>query len=639
MLGDSDKGFSELNREEREEGEEEIPTSSQELLHEFERERTWQQTQSSAVSPAQYAPPEPLSEDNRLESDAASTFSTSSLPPWPTRSASAARSFSSAAGGPPTVPMTNQGQPLGDDRFHLFSPPVAAPSRRSTQQRGAPPAPPRNQVGVAASPAGDAFPGWSNFRRRSPWLVPLIFVFFFFALVLLVRPTLALPLLFIFAAIGVLEVAVLLYVPSDAFWVVGVVASFVLMMAVAFFAFFTPIFASALSVLLVALGIVAIRERYYPVKEGTVAVMGLFEKYNRTLQPGFNLRVPGEKVLGIVSTHREHSQAHIPSLTLATGEHIALDVGMSYQVIPGQEYLAVRNTKDWKEPLKQLLVEVTQDVVSSYPADAFSRQSGGYPALPGAGALPSDPPDDEQEQSPLSWINDRLTQEMRAQVADRGVVVQVVKIRLQEGLPASGRISVPGRAPAPASPGIFTHPTNILPTAGLGTAPSAGNARPAGGPPTRPLSPLSADEPVGTTPTDMLPTVVYPGQALPVPQAPKMPIAPPPRAGVAPAAPEPTRPPLLSPQALKEMYKVVMQQRVTDIDTIRRIVMQFETVANTPALSESEEVDFDAAKAAQHLRTHLSQLEALRAAQLSSSPSEEDAAPSAPQTPWEPDED
>lgn len=262
MLGDSDKDSFELNSEERDEGEEEIPTSSQELLQAFERERTWQQTQSSAVSPAQYAPPEPLSEDTTLGNDEPSTFPTSSLPSWPTPPPSAARSFSSAAGGPPTVPMTNQGQPLGDDIFPPFSPPVAAPSRRSTQQRRAP-APPRNQVGVAASPAGDAFPGWSNFRKRSPWLVPLIFVFFFFALVLLVRPTLALPLLFIFAAIGVLEVAVLLYVPSDAFWVVGVVASFVFMMAVAFFAFFTPIFASALSVLLVALGIVAIRERYY----------------------------------------------------------------------------------------------------------------------------------------------------------------------------------------------------------------------------------------------------------------------------------------------------------------------------------------------------------------------------------------
>lgn len=118
-----------------------------------------------------------------------------------------------------------------------------------------------------------------------------------------------------------------------------------------------------------------------------------------------------------------------------------------------------------------------------------------------------------------------------------------------------------------------------------------------------------------------------------------MPIAPPPRAGIAPAAPEPTRPPLLSPQALKEMYKVVMQQRVTDIDTIRRIVMQFETVANNPALSESEEVDFDAAQAAQHLRNHLSQLEALRAAQPSSLPSEEGSASSAAQTPWESDED
>lgn len=636
MLGDSNKDSFGLDGEERDEGEEEIPTSSQELLHEFERERTWQQTQSSAVGPTHYAPPEPLSEDTTLGSDAPSTFPTSSLPSWPTPPPSAARSFSSAAGGPPTAPMTNQGQPLGDDLLPFFPPPVAAPPRRSAQQRGATPAPPRNQVSVAASTAGDAFPGWSNFRRRSPWLVPLIFVFFFFALVLLVRPTLALPLLFIFAAIGVLEVAVLLYVPSDAFWVVGVVASFVFMMAVAFFAFFTPIFASALSVLLVALGIVAIRERYYPVKEGTVAVMGLFEKYNRTLQPGFNLRVPGEKVLGIVSTRKERYQVSIPSLTLATGEHISLEVAMSYQVIPGQEYLAIRDAHNWKEPLQQLLVEVTQDVMGGLSADDFFRQHGSHPAPPGAGGSLSDPLDDEHEQSPLSWINGRLTQEMRAQVADRGVVVHVVKIHPPESLLAPGRVAAPGKAPAPVSPGIFTHPTSILPPAGQGIAPPTGNARPGAGPATRPLSPLQADEPVRTAPTNMLPTVVFPGQALPVPQAPMMPIAPPPRAGVMPAAPEPTRPPLLSLQALKETYDAVLRRRVTDIDTIRRIVVQFETVAKDPVLNE--QVDFDAVEAAQLLRNHLSILEAQSRTQLFPSPSEDDSAPTVPQMPSEPAE-
>jgi hypothetical protein len=480
--------------------------------------------------------------------------------------------------------------------------------------------------------AGGAFPGWSSFRRRSFWLVPLIFILLFSFLVLLVNPPLSLALLFIFAAIGMLEAAVLFNVSNDAFWVVGVVAGFVLMTAVAFFAFFSAIFATLLSILLLALGVVAIRERYYAVKEGTVAVMGLFEKYNRTLQPGFNLRVPGEKVLGIVSAHRERHQVRIPSLTLSTGEHVALDVAMSYQIIPGQEYLAIRNTKDWKEPLQQLLVEVTQDVVSTLTFADFSRQPGSQPAHIGAGGSLSDSLDDEHEQAPLARINDRLTHEMRDQAADRGVAIHAVKVHLLETLPGAGKGSAPGKASAAAPAAPASPPAPILPAVGQAIAPPADRSRPTGGPPTRPLPQIPTDQSEGGT----LPQLVFPGQSIPVPQLPVTPIAPPPRGGVPPVVAEPTPPPVLSPQALAETYDAVLRRRITDIATIRRIVMQFETVANDPLLSE--QVPFDAAAGAENLRNHLYQLELQARSQLSSSTSDDSSSPAAPQTPLEPDE-
>ena len=635
MPGDSDQDFFNPDGEERDEGDEEIPPSPQELLEEMQRERERQQTPPHSPGPTQYDPPEPLSGDDVLEGDVPSTFPTSSLPSWPTRrpNVAAESSSPSAAGGPPKAPLSNRGQPVGDDMSPSRPPPLTAPFRRVTPPVSVPPLPPRSLV-RGTSPAGGAFPAWSSFRKRSPWLVPAIFVSLFFALVLVVNPLLALPLLFIFAAIGVLQAAVLLYVPNDAFWVVGVVAGFVLMTAVAFFAFFSPVFATLLSVLLLALGIVAIRERYYPVKEGTVAVMGLFEKYNRTLQPGFNLRVPGEKVLGIVSTHRERHQVRIPSLMLTTGEHIALDVAMSYQVIPGEEHLATRNTNNWKEPLHQLLVEVTQDVVSGLSADDFSRQPGSYPSHTGAGGSLADSLDDEHEHSPLARINDRLTHEMRDQVADRGVAIHALKVHLIEGPLVPGKVSAPGRASAPASPVPASHPTSIPPSAGPVMETLADRSRPAGGPPTRPLPHLPGDESgAAQPPTGAIPKLVYPGQSLPMPPSPAKPVAPPPRGGAAPVAAEPTPPAVLSPQALAETYDAVLRRRITDIATIRRIVMQFETVANDPLLSE--QVPFDAAAGAQNLLNHLYQLELQSMSQLSS---DDSSAPSALQTPLEPEE-
>ena len=95
-------------------------------------------------------------------------------------------------------------------------------------------------------------------------------------------------------------------------------------------------------------------------------------------------------------------------------------------------------------------------------------------------------------------------------------------------------------------------------------------------------------------------------------------------------AAEPPPQALLSPQALAETYDAVLRRRITDIATIRRIVMQFETVANDPVLSE--QVPFDAAAGAQNLLNHLYQLELQRASQLSSAASEDGPSPSAPQT-------
>ncbi|HEU5376911.1 MAG TPA: thioredoxin domain-containing protein [Ktedonobacteraceae bacterium] len=69
---------------------------------------------------------------------------------------------------------------------------------------------------------------------------------------------------------------------------------------------------------------------------------------------------------------------------------------------------------------------------------------------------------------------------------------------------------------------------------------------------------------------------------------------------------------LLSPQALAESYDAVLRRRITDPATIRRILVQFETVAADPVLSE--QVPFDAEFGARELRNYLLRLELQRTA-------------------------
>ena len=63
----------------------------------------------------------------------------------------------------------------------------------------------------------------------------------------------------------------------------------------------------------------------------------------------------------------------------------------------------------------------------------------------------------------------------------------------------------------------------------------------------------------------------------------------------------------MSAQALAEMYDAVVRHRITNLDTIRRIISQFEAVAADPDLSQ--QVDFDAAAGAHNLSIHLYHLQ------------------------------
>ncbi len=557
------------------------------------------------------------------------------MPPWPTPVSGQVHPSAGEElpGAPRTAPMSTANQ-----RVAPPSPPP--PLKREPTQPFFPQQAPERAMPPTPPSGSFSFPGWRSFRRHSPWLIPVGLVLVFFLLVLVINAPRAGPMFFIFAAIGVLQAAVLLYAPNDAFWVVGVIGGVVLFTAVAFFVFFTPLFAAILSILLLALGVVALRERYYPVKEGTVAVMGLFEKYNRTLQPGFNLLVPGEKVLGVIDTQRIRYETRIPSLTLLSGEQVTVEVAMYYQVIPGQEYLAIRNTKDWRVPVQQQLVAVVQDVLSTLSLDDFRRDSAGL-AHPGGTGGNGEPVKAALASSPLDLINERLTAAMREQVADRGVAVHAVRVLGIEGphLPGRGRASAPQVVPS-VSPTAVSHPTMVLPGTLQGKEAVSENAVqnhvpamqpapevPGAGNMTQPPAGLPGGSPAGAgVPPSSAQSIA--GQPVPSRQPPAPPGVPaPPSAG-------PVR--ILPPEALAEMYDAVLRQRVTDAATIQRIIAQFEAVAADPVLNQR--VPFDAEAGAHNLRQHLLRLQASGIPPAFAPPAGDSSVPPAPpSTPAEPE--
>ncbi|GEM_PF-2341604 len=591
MSGDSDEDL--LSEDQGEEADF-IQATSEELRRLRIAARRQSQFQSAKRNTAPEEEPDEEQPDQALEAGTGSDFPPLSPPPWPTLLSPSAPS---AEAPRRTRPLPRMRQPA--------SPPPAVPSA-SRLKRTDPylASQGKNSSGTStlASDAGaSALPGWRGFRRHSHWLIPGLLVAVLFALVLAVNPHLpVVSILLIFAAIGVLQAGLLLYAPNDIFWAASLVGGMVVLLAVAFFIFFGPIFGFILSILLLALGGLALRERYFPVKEGTVAVMWLCGRYNRTLQPGFNLRAPGEKVQGIVQTQKMRYEVRLPPITLLSGEQVTLSAAISYQVVPGQEYLAVRTTKDWQKPVQQQLVEVVQDVISGLSSDAFWHPGQRHQVA--LGGLAPDETSAAQRASPLERINEQLTIAMSNQLAERGVAVHAVKVHIIDGPRLPGGTGSAGHPPQTAYPPVS------MPTAQPGAP-----GMPQGVSPAPPIAATSEVPPLGTgvAPVD------WSAQGMLPPHQPG-PSTAPGAGGAAPAVGSAPPPPMtvLSAQALAETYDAVVRHRITDLGTIRRIIAQFEAVAANPELSR--QVPFDAAAGARNLRNHLYQLEMRNASLLPS---------------------
>jgi len=369
-----------------------------------------------------------------------------------------------------------------------------------------------------------------------------------------ISPYLIWPLFFVFAAVAVLQGAALRYMPNDLTWVIAVSIGFLVFFAIAAFAIL-GFSTGAIACVLLGVAIALFLKRHIrSVLEGTVHVMVLFGRYNRTLMPGIHFYFPGERPLAILRTSEVFYTTPRQRVLASFGAEIELAATISYRLVPEEAHRAVLLVDDWERRLHALLETTVQDVVNELTPDDFVKTTTTDTQMTASGAWPTR----------LDRINSRLYIKVQYQAANWGVQVNWVKVHdITISLPAPAGVEVQGAA--------------------LG---GAGGARVAGSVKYRSSAPV----------VDELANPRATGEPSRMAQATAT------SSGATPIGDEPT-----SLQALGEAYNAVRDRRITDPTTIREIANAFERLAVNRQLDQT--LPFDPREVAWNLRRYATMLQ------------------------------
>jgi len=385
-------------------------------------------------------------------------------------------------------------------------------------------------------------------RRFSPVLVPLPFaiLIFLFTLPFALKGLSFLPLLplaVLLIALVVMQGTMLYYAgTSDTYWTLFVIIGYSLFLVVGTLAIFGFGASLILLIILLIAGTFLARRSIRQVPEGYVDVVLMYGKYARTLYPGLNLKMPWEKVSSRLSTKEISWTCPEQVVKISRDQDVKLVATIAYQLLREDAHIAALKVDNWEASLQKLFVATTQSVINELtPADFINWPQGTH-------ARTSLDVNSIDAATITRWdrINDTLKRRIQDQVAGWGVQVNYVHIQ--------DITLIPHLAPS------------ISPIASMTGRPvDAGMTR--GG----------------------YPAAAQPQQAQvvfkPVENQPgAMPIQPPP----APAS-------AADIEVLKEAYEAVRMGHLKDPNTIRKIAMRFEALANDPS------VDFDPVRAAQNL--------------------------------------
>ncbi len=388
-----------------------------------------------------------------------------------------------------------------------------------------------------------------------------------------------LPILLVILAITIAQGVTIYYAGTDnGMRTLGTVGGFCLFLLVCCFALFKPIVGFILLIALIIIAVVLARRCLHSVPEGFVDIVFAAQKYRRTLYPGFNILLPWEKVSTRLNTQEVQWICPVQIVQLSRDDDVMLRAVISYQLLQEDAYLAVTQTRDWEEDLRNLFITTLQSIATVFRPKDFMPWPRSihsqYTAQAG---------DDDFTGSfaRRQEINTHLFQLVRDKVALWGVQINWVSIRDIELAPhgANAIHEQPDPIPTPA-PEPQLEPT---PTPTPKSQPE----------PAREIKQIPMVEakapPAGKTQPASSKAQATPKPAASTPKAAEQPAKS--------AASLPTN--QLKEELLVQAYKTVQEGHVKDPETIRGIAAKFEMVAQDHEASQA--MSFDAQRAALNL--------------------------------------
>ncbi len=389
-----------------------------------------------------------------------------------------------------------------------------------------------------------------NFARKySPVLVPLPFaiLIFLFSLPFVPRVQI-LPLAVLLIALAVMQGTLLYYAGSnDAYWILWLIIGYALFIIVGTIFIFGLPAGVILLLALLLIGTVMGRRSIRQVPQGYVDIVLMSGKYVRTLYPGFNLKMPWEKVSKRLSTKEISWTCPEQVVKISRDLDIKLVATISYQLTPEDAYIAAMDVDNWEASLHKLFEGTLQSVINeSTPADILNWAQGTQARTSlGIGSI------DAATRTRWDNINETVANRTQDKVAKWGVQINFVRIQDVTPLPHLASMANP---------------------------PAAMPARPVDAGTTRGAHPVPAQP----QPAQVIAKPIEPQQVSMQVQAQQPPLAS--------AAPGP-----VNADTLKAAYDAVRAGLVNDPDTIRDYARRFEAAASDPS------IDFDAMRAAQNL--------------------------------------
>lgn len=370
---------------------------------------------------------------------------------------------------------------------------------------------------------------------------------------------------------------------NTSLWVVSNVGAFFLFLLVVTFSIFGLVPGIILFIVLLIISIVLARLYIMPVPEGFVNIVFAFGKYSRTLEAGFNIILPWEKVVRELSITETAWNCPPQRIQMSHTEDVVLRSTISYQLIPEEAHLAVTQVKDWEESLRNICIATIQTIATTFsPNDLIVWQQGLHSRPTPSIDLIAPP----ESQARWEKVNTYLFEHIQDRVAPWGV--QINWVRIHDIVLTPHAAPVPGESIAAAT----DNSTVAMPPEAVAQQAQyqyAASQQP---------NPIAAGQP---------------GEAVkPQPQISSQPSPPssPPRARAF-VLPKTLRDEDLE-KVLARAYKEVREGRITDPETIRSIADTFAAIARDP--EKNRLVSFDLDRAIRNLLIQADRCEQLYAA-------------------------